>query len=241
MQWLLLWMNVAEVWAKNLGPHLVFQVLTSRRENHSICTRRAFKYSSSAHFGSFFLLSSCRTLIDLVDFILFSVNALPESAEITINYRVAVDLLPSFVKDQINSHLHDLAKEHDLSLDAFDSTSIEYGKNGHITAIALMELEAAPVTLTTTKQWALLAGTIGHAFSTRFPQGIVVSPSMDTGNTDSHADWNLTKEIFRFTPSDPKVHEFIHTVNEHINITDHLQTIWFFHELIRKSDVADLE
>ncbi|KAI5480436.1 peptidase family M20/M25/M40 [Pseudohyphozyma bogoriensis] len=173
------------------------------------------------------------------------VNALPETANFTANYRINIDSSPKDVKDKITKQLFATAKKYKLDVDAFGTTysfrpSPQSPSRGVLKAIGIGELEAAPVSLTSARPWEVLSSTIQHAFSNRFPDGLVVSPGMDTGNTDTHSYWSLTKNIYRFTPSDPSSNEFIHTVDEHLLFSEHTQSIWFFHELLRNADAADL-
>lgn len=48
-----------------------------------------------------------------------TVNALPETSFVVVNYRVAVDSSPQVVIDKITERILPLAKKHSLDLDAF--------------------------------------------------------------------------------------------------------------------------
>lgn len=54
-----------------------------------------------------------------------------------------------------------------------------------------------------------------------------------TGNTDTRFMWNLSKNIYRFTPASRSGDLGIHTVNERLEFLEHLKGVFFFHELIR--------
>jgi hypothetical protein len=47
------------------------------------------------------------------------------------------------------------------------------------------ELSPAPISLTSAPTWEALSGTIQHIYAQRFEDGLVVSPALMTGNTDT--------------------------------------------------------
>jgi len=61
-----------------------------------------------------------------------------------------------------------------------------------------------------------------------------------TGNTDTRYYWALTRNIFRFTPMNREKSLYLHTVDERLWFNDHIDAIWFFHELVRSYDEAEL-
>lgn len=57
-----------------------------------------------------------------------------------------------------------------------------------------------------------------------------------TGNTDTRFMWNLSKNIYRFTPMDRKFGAVgIHTIDERVRVQDHVEAVWFFYELMRNA------
>lgn len=61
---------------------------------------------------------------------------------------------------------------------------------------------------------------------------VVMAPSIMTGNTDTAHYWNLTKNIYRFTPMNMEDAQNMHTVNEGLKIRAHLSTVAFFYDLL---------
>ncbi|KAK4704079.1 Gly-Xaa carboxypeptidase, partial [Phenoliferia sp. Uapishka_3] len=178
------------------------------------------------------------------------VNALPETSYVVVNYRVAVDSSPQVVIDKITTLMLPIAHKFSLDLDAFGQKfsfkpeeSLEGASDeivgGELKILAVNALEPAPISPTASKQWKILSSTIQHVYQSKYPDGLVVSPSVMTGNTDTRFMWNLTKHIYRFTPMDRAASFGIHTVDEHLLFDDHIDGVWFFHELIRNSDAAE--
>ncbi|KAK4690559.1 hypothetical protein P7C70_g9553, partial [Phenoliferia sp. Uapishka_3] len=143
------------------------------------------------------------------------VNALPETASFTANYRIAVDSDPQFVKDKIIEQLIPIAQKHNLELEAFGSlftSPTTSGSGGRLTAVGNSELSPAPISPTIgSPHWTVLSSTIQHVFIDKYPEGLVVAPCLMGGNSDTAFYWNVTKNIFRFSPSDPVSDELIHT------------------------------
>ncbi|KAL8291377.1 hypothetical protein RQP46_002355 [Phenoliferia psychrophenolica] len=162
-------------------------------------------------------------------------GGIKETASFVVNYRIATDSTPQYVKDQVVQHLLPIAEKHNLDLEAFGQTytsSVTSGAGGLLTAVGNSELSPAPVTPTTgSNHWEVLSSTIQHIFSDRYPEGLVVAPCIMGGNGDTAFYWNVTRNIFRFSPSDPVSDELIHTVDEHLLFSDHIRAVWFYHEL----------
>ncbi|KAM0750795.1 carboxypeptidase S [Meredithblackwellia eburnea MCA 4105] len=187
------------------------------------------------------------------------VNALPETAFVVINHRIAVDSNSQQVMDHVTERVLPLVKKHGLDLDAFgnkfsfrDQAVLDQAEvgvfgqllsadvpGGELKIVAVNALEPAPVSPTNSSQWELLSSTIQHCYGPQFPDGLVVSPAVMTGNTDTRYSWNLTRHIYRFTPMDRSASFGIHTVDEHLLFDDHISGVYFFHELLRNSDAAD--
>ncbi|BFZ61551.1 Gly-Xaa carboxypeptidase [Saitoella coloradoensis] len=176
------------------------------------------------------------------------VNALPERAETIVNYRIAVHSRVSDIQDHLIEFLTPKAKSLDLEFYAFGE---KIGKRrfgrigpraGKVTLEALNPLEPAPISSTGSRTWAVLQGTIKHVWRHPGPDGesITVAPSLMTGNTDTLHYWNVSKNIYRFTPSRVSGRKGIHTVNERMSMDDHIDGVKFYHELIRNADEASL-
>ncbi|GAA6012255.1 hypothetical protein JCM11491_007073 [Sporobolomyces phaffii] len=169
------------------------------------------------------------------------VNALPESVELVANYRVAIGSEIQDVKDHISALVDPVARRFDLSTDVFGVASTVSAEHvgGHLNVVSINELPPAPVSPTTdSTAWDVLAGTILHTLDRS--NNLVVAPGIMSGNTDTRYYWNLTRNIFRFTPIDRLKSINLHTVDERLFFDDHIDAVWFFHELARSYDEVEL-
>ncbi|GAA6064215.1 hypothetical protein JCM10212_003824 [Sporobolomyces blumeae] len=171
------------------------------------------------------------------------VNALPEYASATINYRI--DFLSSVNEtlSRIAHVLHPVAKNLNVTFSAFDSSSspdslepstMMKGQDSVSVKLSVVEgseIEPAPLTPTVGPAWELMAGTARHVF-----KGAVVAPSGMIANTDTKWSWNLTKNIYRFVPASMDLLKNFHTIDERIHVDAHLTGIQFFYKLIRNSE-----
>lgn len=147
------------------------------------------------------------------------VNALPERASAVVNHRIAEHSSVGELQQHMIDLLTPLAIKYDLALVAFGS-NVTWGGAGQVVLSDFLgtALEPSPVTPTGYGPWALLQGSIKAAFESspaRNSSKVVVVPSLSIGNTDTQFYWNLTKHIFRFSPSfDTDQFNGEHTVNE---------------------------
>ncbi|GAA5836168.1 hypothetical protein JCM3766R1_001983 [Sporobolomyces carnicolor] len=171
------------------------------------------------------------------------VNALPESVELIANYRVAIGSQIQDVKDRVSKHAAHLARRFNLSTDIFGTrhavTASAEETGGHLEVVSINELPPAPISPTVgSEAWDVLAGTILHTLD--HADDMIVSPGLSTGNTDTRYYWNLTSNIYRFTPINRAKSVNLHTVDERLLFDDHIDAVWFFHELARAYDEATL-
>ncbi|KAJ3187999.1 hypothetical protein HDU85_006392 [Gaertneriomyces sp. JEL0708] len=161
------------------------------------------------------------------------VNALPERSEVMINYRIAVESSVDELKEKFVHLVKKKAQKYNLMLDAFgdkyETRNVRWGTMRLSTREAL---NPAPVSPMTSDAYAVLAGTVKHTFG----RDVVVAPTVMTGNTDTKYYWNLTRDIYRFSPVRSADKYNIHTVDERVSISGHLEGVWFYHELIRNFD-----
>ncbi|KAM0722682.1 hypothetical protein Q7P37_002123 [Cladosporium fusiforme] len=170
------------------------------------------------------------------------VNALPERTEVIVNHRINIGESPQTAFDHMTSLAKPLAKKYNLDLHAFDGTaeapnSISLSKSPNT-------LDVAPVTPTNVdvvSPYVILAGSVRAVYG----EDIVVAPGIMTGNTDTRYYWNLTKHIFRFGPGyDPELDNGlgnIHTVDEKVSVTNHVNAVRWFMLFVRNMDEATLE
>ena len=167
-------------------------------------------------------------------------NALPERAHAFVNHRINVGESSADVKKKLTKLAGKVAHRHNLTLHAFD------GEEEETRSIVLRPggpiLEPAPVTPTEvdrTTAYSVLAGTTRGLYG----EDLVVAPGLMTGNTDTRYYWDVSANIFRFSPGydpehDPRPH--IHTVDECISVVGHVRTVQWYSSFIRNMDEADL-
>lgn len=165
------------------------------------------------------------------------VNALPETATAVVNHRISIDADTASVERKITAIAAEVAKRHDLALEAFNKDDT-VPPPGSFPSIHLRNgldtLDPAPITPLDTAEYALLAGTIRAVFPS-----VLVSPGMSSGNTDTKSMWSLTRHIFRFEPSLTGAKgAMIHTVDEKMSVTGHVELVRFYYEFIRNVQAA---
>ncbi|KZV66012.1 carboxypeptidase S [Peniophora sp. CONT] len=175
-------------------------------------------------------------------------NALPEEAWAVVDHRIATDSTLVAVQAADTKRLTKLAKHFNLTFNAFGEVLAE-GGSGTLTLSDAWgtSLEPAPLTPTgvNAKPSRLISGTIRavHAATAGEEDGIVIAPSIMSGNTDTRHYWNLTEHIFRYNHwnmSGEKTLSGVHTVNEHMRVEGFLGMIRYFTALILNADEADL-
>ncbi|KAJ7077841.1 hypothetical protein B0H15DRAFT_861135 [Mycena belliarum] len=177
------------------------------------------------------------------------VNALPEVATVIVNHRIAEQSSVADVEQHIVQLILPIASRLNMSLHAFGLPPMSNA--GHERQIIITDafgtaLEPSPVTPTKPGgPYDLLAGTIKSALETseRYNStGIIISPSLGLGNTDTRFYWNLTRHIFRYSHYGDRDDYFngLHTVNEAVRGEAVVEHIRFFTKLILNSDETHL-
>ncbi|KAJ4371275.1 hypothetical protein N0V83_004492 [Neocucurbitaria cava] len=170
-------------------------------------------------------------------------NALPERTQLTVNHRINVGSSTSAIKTHITSLAGQIAQKYNLTLHAFNGTETP----SSITLThGVTALEPAPVTPTElhpssndtlVTPYAVLAGTTRALYG----KDLLVSPGIMTGNTDTRYYWDLSEHIFRYGPGWDKEQVglgLIHTVNEHMSVQAHIDTVRWMWSWIRNLDEA---
>lgn len=171
-------------------------------------------------------------------------NSLPESVRLTVNHRVAIESTTAEIMDHFVARVVEVAKRHDVGCEYAGKVYREATPNGnfkiHINAEAL---ESAPVTPFGDNAWKHLAGSIRHIYEDfvfkNLTQPVIVTPGIMTGNTDTRHYWNLTKNIYRFTPvfmENLLKESHAHSVDEKMGVDNHLQLTAFFYEYLQLVD-----
>ncbi|CAB4256483.1 similar to Saccharomyces cerevisiae YJL172W CPS1 Vacuolar carboxypeptidase yscS [Maudiozyma barnettii] len=167
-------------------------------------------------------------------------NALPETTEFTVNHRVAYGSSVDETKQRIFNYANITATSFGYGLIVEGEQIINTTSLGYIRVDYTQFLEPSPVSASNGPTWDLLTGTIQNLFVNDVwgPQGLdnnVYSASaIVTTNTDSKHYWNVTDTIYRFigAVTDPSILETVHSVDEHVIMDNHLQSVAFFYEFI---------
>ncbi|KAF8955002.1 hypothetical protein BDZ97DRAFT_2064261 [Flammula alnicola] len=159
-------------------------------------------------------------------------NALPESARVLFNSRVDLFSTPAKTREAYYSLIKPIAKKYSLLLDGAslsDASSI-----GNITVEPSLGHEPSPISPFTldSEGWLIFS----RAVQASFGPEVITAPSAMTGNTDTRYYWNLSENIYRWSPTRAGTKLNIHTVDEKIKIQTHVEGIKFYTELILQSD-----
>ena len=135
---------------------------------------------------------------------------------------------------------------------------VDYDGNLIITAKQISQV--APISLTDGEVWDIFSGTIQHTFKMDDGPTVPVGETM-TGNTDTRhylskskfattavlfSGWlltflaDLTPNVYRWSPVKAGTSEGVHTTNERVLMSWHMEMIKFYYNFIRNFDAADL-
>lgn len=168
------------------------------------------------------------------------VNALPETITATVNYRIAPHESLHIVKRRIAKFLAPVAQKHNISFRNFPELDFDDGSSsakttvGSLSLSSVNDLSPSPITPTSSSEraWYLFSSTIRQVFenTTTLPDKTVV-PVGDImqGNTDTIHYWNLTRNIYRFSPAREGTRDGIHTIDEHVEMVAHVEGMRFYY------------
>lgn len=175
------------------------------------------------------------------------VNALPETVRVSVNHRVALHESIQDVNLHIQRALHPIIGKYGLSFRSLENTSSENASSAGVLAMSALEtLPAAPISPTNNSVWNIFSGTLRYVFeSTQAGSGKIVVPvgNIMTGNTDTMHYWNLTRNIYRYTPSRDGTRLNAHAIDERMDMVAHLEGMRFYygesssHEIILCADI----
>ncbi|CAN6609294.1 carboxypeptidase S [Trichomonascus vanleenenianus] len=178
------------------------------------------------------------------------INALPEKVTIRVDQRIAVEETIESIIEKLLGNIKQVANNHGLGVKYNGKTIVETQHEGQFFELTEVgpTLPPSPVAPIGTEAWNEFAGSVRYIFEefsgplldldavlkrgeTKFQQAhnLVVAPFLMTGNTDTRYFWNLSKNIYRFTPQRIEDDPGFHTVNEHISIEAHLETVAFYY------------
>lgn len=165
-------------------------------------------------------------------------NVLPTHVQTVINYRV----LPTEDMDEMFKRIADslasVAHSFNISVEGLGYSEHDSGL-GLLNLTTKDRLSPSPITPTgpDVAIWNSFSATIRQVFEeTTGPsgQGLVV-PVGDimTGNTDTAHYWDISKNIYRFSPRWEGSFEGVHSSDERIMMQTHMDGIRMYYELIR--------
>lgn len=167
-------------------------------------------------------------------------NKLPGDVLAVVNYRIAPHDSIASVKKSITEVLTPLAKKYNVSIQGFGS--LEAAPKGVPTLYlnSTGDLPPSPISPTGPdfKVWNVFSGTLRQAFEDVLTlKGKIVVPAgtMMTGNTDTKHHWNVSENIYRFTPARSGTRLGIHAIDERVDISSHIEgmRVYFFDEEFR--------
>ncbi|KAF7356683.1 Carboxypeptidase S [Mycena venus] len=175
-------------------------------------------------------------------------NALPEVATAVVNHRISEQSSVKEVTNHIVQIVSPIAAQLNLSLIAFDLAPDQEAVPTNrivLTDAFGSGLEPSPVAPIESGPYELLAGTIKAALETagRYNStGVIISPSLGLGNTDTQFYWNLTRHIFRYSHYGDRddYYNGLHTVNEAVKGEALVEHVRFFTTLILNIDETKL-
>ncbi|KAJ8140412.1 hypothetical protein OY671_006396 [Metschnikowia pulcherrima] len=176
-------------------------------------------------------------------------NALPEDVSLVVNHRVAIGTEVAVVQEHFLSRVIALAEKYGMDVEAFGKPvySAKHSAGQFRVETFGHNLEYAPVTPATGKVWEYLAATTRHVFedlwfNNTLGYPLVTAPSLMPANTDTRYYWNLTRNIFRYSPMTVDMFQNnIHSVDEKIEFDGHLQLTAWYYEYIQNVDTAAAE
>lgn len=164
------------------------------------------------------------------------INALPEKVYAVINHRIAVESRTKDVRKNLRALIEEqILKKFSMSLNAWGDVS------GNTSASAVGQiiledfdepLEPAPVSPFDTEAYKTFTGTIKQSFG----EDYIVAPSLMTGNTDTKYYWDLSRNIYRFSPVRDEGRANAHTVDERVGMKEHIEGVKFYTQMIFNGD-----
>ncbi|KAF2452406.1 hypothetical protein BDY21DRAFT_259245, partial [Lineolata rhizophorae] len=187
-------------------------------------------------------------------------NQLPETVEFWVNYRVAPHQTLRDVKAHIRRVLEPVAEEYGLEVRGLEDEGGDNGvqedgphakrrlpkhpaKQGTLYLTSKDDLSPSPVSSTgaDSPTWSRFAGVLRAIFEdSRAPEmkGRTVVPAggIMTGNTDTLHYWNVSRNIYRFSPAREGSRIGVHTVDERIEMRAHIEGMRVYYGLAREFD-----
>ncbi|KAK4498156.1 hypothetical protein PRZ48_010812 [Zasmidium cellare] len=171
-------------------------------------------------------------------------NQLPSRVELTVNYRISPHDDVEALLNGVAKRVATVAHEFNIAVSGLGFGE-EQTENGIIHLESKDLLRPSPITpaSSASEVWSIFSGTLRQVYeSVKTLPGIeTVVPvgSIATGNSDTAHYWKLTRNIFRFTPSREGSRLGIHDIDERIQMSDHVEAIRVYYDLIRNFQAYD--
>ncbi|KAG4431029.1 hypothetical protein IFR05_013487 [Cadophora sp. M221] len=164
------------------------------------------------------------------------INALPEKVYAVVNHRIAVESRVADIRSNLEMLIvNKILSKFSFSLDAWGSISGNTSTSS-VGKIVLEDfskpLEPSPVSPSDSEAYKIFTGTIKQVMG----EGIIVAPSLMTGNTDTKFYWGLSRNIYRFSPVRDEGKANGHTVDERIGMREHVEGVRLYAQLILNGD-----
>ncbi|KAG0653066.1 putative carboxypeptidase [Hyphodiscus hymeniophilus] len=197
-------------------------------------SKKVAEYLSNDNINQRYLMQTSQA-VDLINGGV-KINALPERVFAVINHRIAVESRTKDVRENIQTLLQDqILKKFSMSLNAWGNVSGNTSSSavGQVILEDFDEpLEPSPVSPFDSEAYKTFTGTIKQTFG----EDYIVAPSFMTGNTDTKYFWNLSKNIYRFSPVRDDGRANAHTVDERVGMKEHIEGVKFYTQLIFNGD-----
>ncbi len=179
------------------------------------------------------------------------INALPEKVIMKINHRVSYDSSLEEVKQIVLKNVKIIAEKYDLGIKEYDTDSSSEFKDipkGEFTLSTDVNLVPAPKSPTAGYPWNIFAGSIKYIYEdfAIYPdadpsigKGVTVAPSVMSANTDTKYFWDLSENIYRFSPFRGQCSKNWHAINERVDLDSHIESVAFFYTLLRNVEEYD--
>ncbi|KAF8998133.1 hypothetical protein BDQ17DRAFT_1362515 [Cyathus striatus] len=165
------------------------------------------------------------------------VNALAESAVVTFNSRIDIFSSVEEVQNTYLNLIEPIAQAYSLRL---NGTSFSESPIGNV-SVTWAEESSDPTPISPFTLASPAWGVFARAVQASFGSDVISAPSAMTGNTDTRYYLDLSENIYRWSPARVGSRLNVHTVDEKIMTSGHVDGIRFFTELIVQADDKSLE
>lgn len=171
-------------------------------------------------------------------------NALPEHVSVLVNQRIAIEESVQSTSEKILKDIKTIAEKFDLGVTYNGHVIKKHTENGYFNYTLKSTIEPAPITPATGGVWEAFGGSLRYLYEDLIYPNLndifIFAPFISTGNTDTRAYWDLTRNIYRYAPGIPYPSN-IHSVDEKLLFDSHLSIVAFYYYYIQVTDALDLD